>query len=232
MEPTDRQLVERTLAGDAEAFAALHRRYYARVYRLALFRCPNPSDAEDIAAETFVRAIAHLPTFRFHGESLLPWLGRICSNLAADLGRRRAPAPLVSLDTPSADGLRALLEGLEGDAPDPHMIAERHEAQALVRAAVAALPPDQCDAVLLRFGGDLPLKEIALALGKTEGAIKALLHRAMRGLRKALLEGAREAEVFGHLRQGNAAPNQNNTVHTYGSTTDQPSDAARSRRAF
>jgi RNA polymerase sigma-70 factor (ECF subfamily) len=197
--PGDRQLVAQTLAGDKEAFAVLHRRYYARVYRLALLRCGCPPDAEDIASETFVRAITHLPGYRFQGESLFPWLSRICVNLVADRGRRRAPAALVSLDAPTGEGLRALLDALPGDAPDPHALAERHEVQTLVRAAVANLPPDQMNAVVLRFVGDLPLKEIALALGKTEGAIKALLHRAMIGLRTALLQNSREAEVFGDL---------------------------------
>ncbi len=221
---TDRQLVEQTLAGNTEAFAVLHRRYYVRVYRLALLRCQNPSDAEDIAAETFVRAITHLTAYRFRSESLFPWLSRICTNLVADRGRRGAP--VLSLDTPAAGGLRALLEGLPGDAPDPHQVAEQHEVRSLVRSAVAALPPDQADAVVLRFAGELSLKEIAAALGKTEGAVKALLHRAMIGLRKALLEGAREAEVFSHLRRNTAT---DGTTHSYG-TQDYGSDAARSRR--
>ena len=69
---TDRVLVAQALSGNGEAFAALHRRYYARVYRLALLRCRSVADAEDVASETFVRAIAHLPAFRFQGESLFP----------------------------------------------------------------------------------------------------------------------------------------------------------------
>lgn len=202
---TDRELVEQALAGNVDAFAVLHRRYYARVFRLALLRCQNQSEAEDIAGETFVRAIAHLPGFRFRGESLFPWLGRICTNLVADGRRHRGGAVVVSLDAPLAEGVRALLEGLPSNAPDPHAVAERHEVQALVRTAIDTLPPDQARAVLLRFGGELGLKEIALDLGKTEGAIKALLHRAMIGLRARLLEGAHGAEVLGHLRHDTAA---------------------------
>lgn len=200
---SDRQLVARTLAGDTEAFATLHRRYFARVYRLALFKCHNPHDAEDIASETFVRAISHLSTFRFRGDSIFPWLSRICANLVADGGRRAPAGGITSLDAPTGQSVRALLEGLAAppDALDPHTLAERHEVRDLLRQAIAALPLDQADAVLLRFGGDLPLKEIALALNRSEGAIKSLLHRALVGLRKSLLEGAREAEVFGHLRR-------------------------------
>ncbi len=199
--PSDRHLVGRTLAGDQDAFAVLHRRYYNRVYRLAVLRCGSASDAEDIASETFIRAITHLPSYRFQGESLFPWLSRICLNLVADRGRARGgQAPLISLDAPAGDGLRALLDAVPGDLPDPHVVAELHEVQVLVRAAIAGLPPDQMNAIVLRYVGDLPLKEIAGALNKTEGAVKSLLHRATVGLRKALLAGAREAEVFGHLR--------------------------------
>lgn len=197
---TDRALVTQALSGNAEAFTALHRRYYARVYRLALLRCRSVADAEDVAAETFVRAIAHLPAFRFQGESLFPWLSRIASNLAADMGRRSAGVTLVSLDNQTVESVRALLESLPGDTPDPHALAERSETQALLRAAVAALPTDQADAILLRFGGDLPLKEIAVALGRSEGAIKSLLHRGLVGLRKMLISGANEAGALEQMR--------------------------------
>lgn len=197
---TDRALVGQALAGNGDAFAALHRRYYARVYRLALLRCRSVTDAEDVAAETFVRAIAHLPAFRFQGESLFPWLSRITGNLAVDMGRKSAGVTLVSLDSQTVESVRTLLEGLPGTAPDPHTLAERSETQALLRAAVAALPTDQADAILLRFGGDLPLKEIAVALDRSEGAIKSLLHRGLTGLRKSLISGAAEAGALEQMR--------------------------------
>ena len=222
----DRLLVEQALAGNTEAFAALHRRYYARIYRLALLRCRSVQDAEDVASETFVKAIAHLPSFRFQGESLFPWLSRIASNLATDLGRRQSNAVVLSLDSQTVESVRALLEGLPGDAPDPHDLAERAETQTLLRAAVATLPQDQADAILLRFGGDLPLKEIALALNRSEGAIKSLLHRALVGLRKLLLSGALEAEIVSHMRQGATTPTHTalsehtNTRTTYGRFDD------------
>jgi RNA polymerase sigma-70 factor (ECF subfamily) len=197
----DRVLVAQAVAGSADAFTALHRRYYARIYRLALLRCRSPQDAEDVASETFVKVIAHLPTFRFQGESLFPWLSRIATNLASDLGRRYSGVTLISLDGPTANSVRTLLEGLPGDAPDPHQLAERSETQMLLRAAVATLPADQAEAILLRFGGDLPLREIAIALNRSEGAVKSLLHRALVGLRKTLVSAAQESQTFDHLRQ-------------------------------
>lgn len=197
----DRALVRRTLAGDAEAFAVLHRRYYARIYRLALFRCRSAADAEDIAAETFVRAISHLPGYRFQGESLFPWLSRIAANLAADQRRRQGGTPPLSLDQRTAADVRALIEAVGAPAPDPHEMAERQETQALLRAAIATLPPDQADAILLRFGGDLPLSEIALAMGRTEGAIKSLIHRGLVNLRRTLLAEAERSGVIDELRR-------------------------------
>ncbi|MBC7807002.1 MAG: RNA polymerase sigma factor [Akkermansiaceae bacterium] len=211
--PSDRTLVERTVAGDREAFTVLHKRYYARIYRLAIYRCRNTQDAEDVAAETFVKAIAHLPQFRFQGESLFPWLSRIATNLVHDQARRTAGVSFLSLDGETADQVRSLLEAIPGtDSPDPHAMAERAETQALVRAAVAMLPADQAEAVLLRFGSDLPLKEIALALNRTEGAIKSLLHRALVNLRKSLITGAIDSASVQEWRQSAQAVNPSASV--------------------
>ena len=206
-EVTDRELVTRTLAGDKDAFAGLHRKYYARVFRHALYRTRNTQDAEDVAAETFVRAVAHLATYRFpmragsnaQAESLYPWLARIATNLILDQGRRFS-APTVSLDSGSAGGVRTYIENLQSDTPDPHTLAARQETQTYLRTAIATLPHEQGEAILLRFGGDLPLKEIALALGKTEGAVKSLLHRALANLRKTLCEAEDEATQFNARR--------------------------------
>lgn len=200
-EPTDGALVEQTVAGNREAFALLHKRYYARIYRLAVYRCRNMQDAEDVAAETFVKAIAHLPSFRFQGESLLPWLSRIATNLVHDQARRAAHVSFVSMDSDTAEQVRGLLDALPGSASDPHTLAERAETQALIRAAIVGLPGDQAEAVLLRFGSDLSLKEISLALNRTEGAIKSLLHRALVNLRKTLVTGADDLAAVQTRRQ-------------------------------
>jgi RNA polymerase sigma-70 factor, ECF subfamily len=199
-ERSDKWLVQETLAGNKDAFSVLHRRYYARIYRLALFRTRSAPDAEDIAAETFVKAITHLATYRFQGESLFPWLARIASNLVVDMTRRQSGMAAVSLNSTINGQIRALIEGLPSNSPDPHALAERQETQALVRKAILALPREQSEAVLLRYLGDLSLNEIADAMGKSEGAIKSLLHRAVANLRRLLAEGEQEAAQFGARR--------------------------------
>jgi RNA polymerase sigma-70 factor, ECF subfamily len=203
---SDRELVRKTLAGDPHAFSLLHKRYYSRVFRHALFRCRSGADAEDIAAETFVKAVHYLPQYRFQGDSLLPWLFRIATNLVIDQGRRaHGQPPPLSLDG-AADDVRALMENLQEEGPNPHELAERHETQALIRAAIATLPADQADVILMRFGGDLSLQEIALAMGRTEGAIKSLIHRGLVNLRKILLEAAQRNGVIEHRRRTTSSP--------------------------
>ena len=209
----DRVLVQRTLAGDSQAFAQLHRRYYARVFRHALFRCRSTADAEDIAAETFVKAVHYLPQYRFMGESLLPWLCRIATNLVIDQGRRAHGQVPLSLEG-AANDVRTLLENLQDEGPTPHAVAERHEAQALIRSAVATLPADQADVILLRFGGDLSILEISVALGRSEGAIKSLIHRGLVNLRKILREEAIQGGVIEQRRHAGVAASLHQETQT------------------
>lgn len=209
-ELADKELVRRTLAGDTEAFAILHQRYYARVFRHALFRCRTTADAEDIAAETFVKAVHSLPQYRFQGESLLPWLCKIAANLAIDQSRRSHGQVPLSLES-AVDDVRSLMESLQDSGPSPHELAAQHETQVLMRAAIATLPHDQANAILLRFGGDLSIQEIAVALERTEGAIKSLIHRGLVNLRKTLLE---EAARGGIIEQRRRTPQVHEDVAT------------------
>jgi RNA polymerase sigma-70 factor (ECF subfamily) len=185
--PSDTALVAAAQRGDAGAFAALHTRYYRRIYHLAYLKTGNVADAEDIAGETFVRALAGLRRFRLApgAASLYPWLHRIAMNLIIDSARQRPPAGVLSLDAPLVSGVRSLLQ--EGDvgrcAPSPQEIVERREVQQLVRSAIATLPADQGEALVYRFLGDLSAQEMAPLLHRSESAVKSLLHRAVVALR-------------------------------------------------
>lgn len=183
---TDAALVAAAQRGDVHAFGRLHARHYKRIYHLAYLKTSNTQDAEDVASETFIRALSSLGRFRFKDgqTSLYPWLHRIAVNLIVDGGRRRPAAGIVSLDAPVIAGMRALLDQrLPDQEPSPQEIVERHEVQQLVRTAIAALPPDQGDVLVYRFLGDLTPREIAPLLGRSELATKSLLHRATIALR-------------------------------------------------
>ena len=188
-EQSDMALVAAAQRGDVQAFGTLHTRYYTRIYHLAYLKTNNAQDAEDVASETFVRALAHLGRFRLKDDaaSLYPWLHRIAVNLVIDGSRRRPPSGVVSLDAPVIAGIRTLLDSaLPSAEPTPHEIAERHEVQQLVRAAIAALPEDQGDILIYRYLGDLSVREIAPLLSRSESAAKSLLHRAVVNVRREI----------------------------------------------
>ena len=191
--PSDGALIAAAQRGDAAAFGTLHARHYRRIYHLAYLKTNNAQDAEDVASETFMRALASLGRFRLKPDpeggpvSFYPWLHRIALNLIIDGHRQRPPSGVVSLDAPVIEGMRALLDSrLPDGALSPQEVVERHEVQQLVRSAIAALPPDQGDVLIHRFLGDLSTREIAPLLGRSESAVKSLLHRATLALRREI----------------------------------------------
>lgn len=202
---SDAALVAAAQRGDINAFGTLHTRYYLRLYHLAYLKTNNVQDAEDVASETFVRALASLSRLRLKDDdaSLYPWLHRIAMNLIVDGHRRRPPSGVVSLDAPLIAGIRTLLDIEDfSQAPTPHDIAERHEVQQLVRAAIAALPEDQGDVLVYKYLGDLSLNEIAPLLGRSEAAAKSLLHRAVQSLRREI---ERRVDAVERLALGRSA---------------------------
>ena len=192
---SDRELLSKFVAGDSAAFEALHRRYYAKVYRLAYLKTNNADDAEDIASETFCRAFQRVKQYRFEGgDSIYPWLYRITINLCVDLSRDKSCRQVVSLDAQTADGVRTFLENIEDTKPSPYELVEKHEVQQLVRSAIANLAVDQQEVIIHRFSGEMSLKEIAQAMRRSEGSVKSLLYRGLVSLRAEVLKRLSEAE--------------------------------------
>lgn len=202
----DAALIAAAQRGDVAAFGTLHARHYKRIYHLAYLKTNNAQDAEDVASETFMRALANLGRFRLKPDpqggpiSFYPWLHRIALNLIVDGHRQRPPSGVVSLDAPVIAGMRALLDSrLPDGSLSPQEVVERHEVQQLVRAAIAALPPDQGDVLVHRFLGDLSAREIAPLLGRSEAAVKSLLHRAVVALKREI---ERRVEAVERLESG------------------------------
>ena len=170
----DEQLAERSLV-DAEAFGVLYDRYCAQIYRFVHRRIRDHEAAEDITAEVFFKALRAISTFRPEAGPFSGWLYRIAGNAVID--HLRARHVTASLD-------------VSMDAPDPgaavdDLVVDRMEA-ARVWAAIDSLGEAQRTAVMLRYGRDLPLAEIAAQMGRTEGAIKLLLNRGMAAVRTQL----------------------------------------------
>ncbi len=161
---------------DRATFARVYEEHVDRLYRYALRCCGEPALAEDIVAETFRRALEHWTDFEWRGTPIAAWLYRIAGNVIAAHYRHAPALPL----TPAANS--TLADGMAG----PEQTVLRAERQREVRAAVATLPLVQRQAILLRYGEDLPIREIALALGRSEGATKQCLHRALLALHRAM----------------------------------------------
>ncbi len=166
---------------DPAKFDALYRKYLAQVYAYALYELADHHAAEDATERTFLRALAALPRFREqaradeHPEAstFRVWLFRIARNVVANERRSSRRRPAGSLDAALGAGLElADASDLEGDA------VTRDEAAAALRA-VRALPDDRRRAVLLRFVDEMSTAEIAGVLGRSEGAVRVLLHRAL-----------------------------------------------------
>lgn len=133
--------------------------------------------AEDLTSDTFMKALANIQNYRYTGQPFAAWLYRIASNLVTDYYRARRPT--ASLD----EGLQMVATG-----QSPEEAALALDDQQAVMRAIQTLSPDQQDVVLMRFSGDMKLKEIAAVLGKTEGAVKALMFRALGSLKGKLTE--------------------------------------------
>jgi RNA polymerase sigma-70 factor (ECF subfamily) len=174
---TDAAIVRRILTGDTEAFGVLVERHYDRCVRLALHIIGNREDAEDAVQDTFLRAYRYLGGYR-ERERFAAWLYRILVNQCRTaLARRRR-------------GEVALPEW-ERAAPDAHGDdqAERAALHEALERALALLPPDQREAVVLKFGEDLTYDEMAAITGAGTSALKMRVKRACARLRALLLEG-------------------------------------------
>lgn len=158
---------------DRAAFDVLYRRYLDRVYGYAFYQLRDHHDAEDATERTFLAALRALPAFRDEGATFRAWLFRIAHNTIVNARRsrfRRRTEPLP-------DGL----ERVAPDADPASLVLEADERRRVLRA-VAELPDDRRQVVLLRFVDGLSSREIGQVMDRSEGAARVLLHRALRDL--------------------------------------------------
>jgi RNA polymerase sigma-70 factor (ECF subfamily) len=180
--PTDRELIERTLAGDGGAFALLVERFQRNIYRVAYAIVRDDMEADTVTQDTFIQAYTHLAGFE--GRSgLETWLTRIAINRSRDLLRRRR---FVSLFTRiDDDETEFYLEPVD-DRPDPEREMMSRQLKAAIERAERRLSTQQKIIFRLRHYEDRPLEEIADLLGLRAGTVRAHLFRAVHKIRKEL----------------------------------------------
>jgi RNA polymerase sigma-70 factor (ECF subfamily) len=166
-----------------QSFSELYRSHLRDVYSYSYYRCGNHHDAEDLTEQTFLQAYRHYERAmrEANGRPLRPWLIRIAHNLAANYFRDRSRKPQTNLEDAGI---------LEATHQTADLVEGRDELQAVLEG-VAKLPDDRREALIMRFALGMDNKEIAGALGRTEGATKVLIHRAIRQLEGFLEEEGR-----------------------------------------
>ncbi len=177
MTTPDQQVLERARTYEAQALAEIYDRYAGPIYGYLYRVIGDAAHAEDLTGEVFLRLLQVLHTRRAPRDNLVGWLYRVAHNLAMDLFRRQKKGPAV----PLAEELIA-----QGDQPSD--LIEDEQVKQQLRARIRRLSSDQQRVVLLRFAEELPVAEVARLMGKSEGAVKILQHRALNRLRKLLQE--------------------------------------------
>jgi len=160
-----------------DRFSELYRSHLRDVYSYAYYRVGNHHDAEDLTEQTFLQAYRHFERAlrESDGRPLRPWLIRIAHNLAANHFRDRSRRPQTSIDDDESTTV------LRATHTTEDLVEERDEL-ARILAAVQDLPEDRREALIMRFALGMDNREIARAMGRSDGATKVLIHRAIKQL--------------------------------------------------
>lgn len=176
VDPDVIDLVDRAKDGSSAAFAELYDRYVDRVYGFVHRRVGNRELAEDLTADVFTRALRRIDGYTHQGADPIAWLLTIARNRVHD-HFRSARFRLEQLDAEAGVTQVDLREG-------PEVGSERAALVAEVQRALVELKPDHAEVLHLRFVEDLSVGEAAIILGRKEGAVRALQHRALKALAK------------------------------------------------
>ncbi len=168
---------------DPYVFGLIYQRYLGRIYNYMYHRTGSIQDAEDLTEKTFLQAFNHIDRYQDKGVPFAAWLFRIAHNLMANWHRDNHRHRFFRLD---------VLVPLEDCKADPTIRIETQEEQAELRTVIARLPRDRQQLLLLKFVEGMPNSEIAAIMGRTEGAVKALLHRTLISLKRDLERSRKE----------------------------------------
>lgn len=177
-----RALVDLAKAGDAEAFGQLYDHYVQGVFRFIYYRVGSRPLAEDLTSETFARGLRSIQRFNWQGKDFGAWLTTIARNLVADhFKSSRSRLEVITEVIPEN----------RNTVPSPEEDVLSLISNELLYEAVNQLPKEQRDCVLMRFIQGLSIAQTAASLGRSEGAVKQLQLRAIRGLSKIVTEDIR-----------------------------------------
>ena len=174
----ERDIVDAAKAGDEAALAELYNLYFPRVYRYILARMGNPYDAEDLTEEVFLRVLDAIERFQWREAPFSAWLFRIAHNAVISQRRKEGSRGRSS----------PLSEALPVDSQGPEEMVENRLALNEIMKAAETLPEAQRKVIGLRFSAGLTVAETARAMGKGEGNVKVIQHKAIAKLRELLVK--------------------------------------------
>lgn len=184
-EITSENAVKFARQGDPDAFSYLYSQNVTRIYNYVFYRVGSEDDAEDITSRVFYRAFGHIKTYEDKGIPFSAWLYRIAHNLIANWHRDKQRRKEVSLDDQPEIPHRQDL---------PETWVEKNQETELLLKGIRRIAPDRQQLILLKYLEDLSNAEIAQIMGRTEGAIKSLYHRALLALKEEMVKIGYETE--------------------------------------
>lgn len=176
-EISEDEIIRSASEGDSEAFSLLYERYVSRIYSYIYYRIGSEAEAEDITSRVFYRAFGHISNYVDKGVPFSAWLYRIAHNLIANWHRDTHRRKEVSLE----DQIE-----LPAHIDRPEKMIEQTQEMELLLKGIRKLAPERQQLLILKFVEDYSNAEIGEIMGKSEGAIKSLYHRALIALREEM----------------------------------------------
>ena len=181
-EISDDEALESAIQGDADAFSILYERYVTRIYNYIYYRTGSAYDAEDLTERVFLRALGHIKAYNNRGVPFSAWLYRIAHNLVANWHRDNSRRKEVPLEDQKNLHQRV-------DHPEIALVANQdHE---VLLQAIRGLADERQQLIILKFVEHMSNAEVAMIMGRSEGAIKSLYHRTLQSLREEMEKHAK-----------------------------------------
>jgi RNA polymerase sigma-70 factor (ECF subfamily) len=171
------EIVRRAQAYEEDALQSLYEVYYPKVYNYAFLQLGDVQAAEDLSADVMLKMVESIRSYKFKGLPFSAWLFRIARNRLIDLHRRRKRRGEVDLS-----------ESIAGTLASPQVMAERAIERGQIQVALKHLTDEQRQVIVLKFIEGFDNRSIGSIMGRSEGAIKSLQHRALGALRRILYE--------------------------------------------
>lgn len=172
------EIVRRAQGFDEDALKSLYEAYYPKIYGYAFLQMGDVQAAEDLASDVMLKMIESIKSYQFKGLPFGAWVFRIARNRLIDLHRRRKRRGEVDLS-----------ETLAGTLASPLSMAERALERGQLQVAMKHLTDEQRQVIVLKFIQGFDNRSIGRIMGRSEGAIKSLQHRALHALRRVLYQG-------------------------------------------